>query len=443
MGWAFVGEGAANAVLAWRGPGGPGGGAGAVVRLRKAGGGAYLAVAAGSRRDAEALEREVWGPGGGSGATVDFTERYLRPVLGTFAWGGPISPLRADELPGGAPALLEALPERLSAPGALADPLDGLLLADAAAVPPGRGPPEVVPVLCLEIKPKSGVPLAAADWRGLRPAGAPQDAPAGVSFYAMQQARRLAEGRVPRASSYCPLELFSGDLGRASAALLHLMQEPQNHFKAFRDGEALPELLVPESLVPGGPPRRKIGGSPLRALAEDVLGGPREPWGPWPGEQRLARVLAQILVESGVLERVLRAQQRDAHGLLRAQAAAECLSAGALDVSSREAAREALRDFSIGATAKDCAIMVVVWADAPSRDCEWRSTTRRHHNKFDYATCCGRLQGPHAPGGIFYRVSVIDLDRKPLAKIPGKVEDRRRTLHAFHEAGGAGQLPPP
>ena len=33
---------------------------------------------------------------------------------------------------------------------------------------------------------------------------------------------------------------------------------------------------------------------------------------------------------SGRLERVLRAQQRDAHGLLRAQAAAECLSAGAL-----------------------------------------------------------------------------------------------------------------
>ena len=155
----------------------------------------------GSGGPAEGLEREGWGACGRSRDALEFTERYLRPVLGTFAWGGPISQLRVDELPGGASALLEALPERLSAPGALANPLDGLLLVDAAAVPPGRGPQLTGgPVLCLEVKPKSGVPLAAADWRDLRPAGAPQDPPAGVSFYAMQQARRQAEGRVPRAS---------------------------------------------------------------------------------------------------------------------------------------------------------------------------------------------------------------------------------------------------
>ena len=422
MGWAFVGEGAANAVLAWRGPGaGPAGGAGAVARLRKAGGGAHLAAASGSRGPAEGLEREVWGACGRSRDALEFTERYLRPVLGTFAWGGPISQLRVDELPGGASALLEALPERLSAPGALANPLDGLLLVDAAAVPPGRGPQLTGgPVLCLEVKPKSGVPLAAADWRDLRPAGAPQDPPAGVSFYAMQQARRQAEGRVPRASRYCPLELFSGDVGRAAVALLHLMQDPQNHFKAFRDGEALPGPSVPPS-----------SGRCLRALAEDVLGGGV---GPLPGEERLARVLAQVLVESGVLVRVLRAQQRDTNGLIRAKAAAEGLSGGDLDAPAREAAREVLRDFSVGATAKDCALMVAVWADVRPGP-----STPDAYNEFDSGTCCGRLRGPCAPGGIAYHVSVIDLDRKPLAKIPGKVEDRRRTLHAFHDVASAGQ----
>jgi len=299
--------------------------------------------------------------------------------------------------------------------------LDGLLLVDAAAVPLGWGPQLTVgPILCLEVKPKSGVPLAAADWRDLRPAGAPQDPPAGVSFYAMQQARRQAEGRVPQASRYCPLELFSGDVGRAAVALLHLMQAPQNHFKAFRDGEALPEPSVP-------PP----SGHYLRALAEDVLGGGV---GRLPGEERLARVLAQVLAESGVLERVLRAQQRDTHGLLRAKAAVEGLSGGDLDAPAREAAREVLRDFSIGATAKDCALMVAVWVDAPPGP-----SAPDAYNEFDSGTCCGRLRGPCAPGGIAYRVSVIDLDRKPLAKIPGKVEDRRRTLRAFHEAVSAGQ----
>merc|ERR1711927_25435 len=82
----------------------------------------------------------------------------------------------------------------------------------------------------------------------------------------MQQAQRLAEGRVPRTSRYCPLELFSGDARRAARTLLHLIQEPQNHFRAFRDG-------VPEaSLLPGG-----LGGQwwPLgaRSMAESVLGG--------------------------------------------------------------------------------------------------------------------------------------------------------------------------
>ncbi len=105
-----------------------------------------------------------------------------------------------------------------------------------------------------------------------------------------------------------------------------------------------------------------------------------------------------------------------------------------MDAPAREAAREVLRDFSIGATAKDCALMVAVWVDAPPGP-----SAPDAYNEFDSGTCCGRLRGPCAPGGIAYRVSVIDLDRKPLAKIPGKVEDRRRTLRAFHEAVSAGQ----
>ena len=379
---------------------------------------------------AEALEREVWGAHAGAPgspeAAAAFAEEFMRPALGAFAWGGPAAPLREEVLPGGSAALTSALPARLAAPGALAHPLQGLLLTDAAAAPPTQ--PAAGTVVCLEIKPKSGVPLLPADWRALRPPGAPDDPPPGVALYAMQQAQRLAEGRVPRTSLYCPLELFSGDARRAARALQHLMQEPQNHFRAFRDG-------VPEaSLLPGG-----LGGQwwPLgaRSMAESVLGGGERAGAPG-AEERLAQVLAEILTESGVLAQILQAQQQDRHGLVQALEAYEGLhQKEKLGAPGRRAARQVLKNFSVGATAKDCAVMVALWKHAP--EAAALPVGGDPYHVFDASSCVGRLQGPTAPTGIAYHISVIDLDRKPLRKIPGKFADRRRSVAAFLAASSA------
>ena len=378
---------------------------------------------------AEALEREVWGARAGAPgspeAVASFAEEFMRPALGAFAWGGPAAPLHEEDLPGGTAALTSALPARLAAAGGLATPLQGLLLADAAAAPPT--PPAAGPVVCLEIKPKSGVPLLSADWRALRPPGAPDDPPPGVALYAMQQAQRLAEGRVPRTSRYCPLELFSGDARRAARTLLHLMQEPQNHFRAFRDG-------VPEaSLLPGG-----LGGQwwpfGARSMAESVLGGGTRAGAP-EAEERLAQVLAEILTESGVLAQILRTQQQDRHGLVQALEAYEGLhQKEKLSAPGRHAARQVLKDFSVGATAKDCSVMVALRKYAPETALPGGGGP---HHVFDASSCIGRLRGPAAPTGVAYRISVIDLDRKPLRKIPGKVADRRRSVAAFLAASPA------
>lgn len=50
----------------------------------------------------------------------------------------------------------------------------------------------------------------------------------------------LLQGKVGQLSGYDPLDLFSGTEARVSAALQALLRQPQNNFRLFRDGQALP-----------------------------------------------------------------------------------------------------------------------------------------------------------------------------------------------------------
>ncbi len=53
----------------------------------------------------------------------------------------------------------------------------------------------------------------------------------------LKQEAKLHEGEIESISKYCPLDLFSGDLGRMKRALFDLYENPHNRFKIFLNGD--------------------------------------------------------------------------------------------------------------------------------------------------------------------------------------------------------------
>ncbi|XP_050347068.1 inositol-pentakisphosphate 2-kinase isoform X1 [Nymphalis io] len=76
---------------------------------------------------------------------------------------------------------------------------------------------------CLEIKPKEGF-MAGNFSRYSK------------CYYCLKQLLKLQENEVEYISSYCPLDLFSGDRKRMRKAILNLIKNPQNNLKLFKDG---------------------------------------------------------------------------------------------------------------------------------------------------------------------------------------------------------------
>lgn len=52
-----------------------------------------------------------------------------------------------------------------------------------------------------------------------------------------QQYLKLKNGRIKRVSSYCPIDLFSGQAECMNRALKGLIDNPQNNWKMFQDGK--------------------------------------------------------------------------------------------------------------------------------------------------------------------------------------------------------------
>ncbi|XP_066277569.1 inositol-pentakisphosphate 2-kinase-like [Branchiostoma lanceolatum] len=89
------------------------------------------------------------------------------------------------------------------------------------------------PVVCIEVKPKTGflpkidtIPHVHAERRS-------------VCRYCMQQCLKLRQGKIEERSQYCPLDLFSGTASRMTYAIKALIQNPQNNFKIFQDGQMI------------------------------------------------------------------------------------------------------------------------------------------------------------------------------------------------------------
>ncbi|XP_048877954.1 inositol-pentakisphosphate 2-kinase [Brienomyrus brachyistius] len=87
------------------------------------------------------------------------------------------------------------------------------------------------PQLCIEIKPKCGfLPSSQLIMKEVKRR---------VCRFCMHQHFKIANGKWKRMSRYCPLDLFSGNKQRMYLTIKHLLEEPQNNLKIFKNGELI------------------------------------------------------------------------------------------------------------------------------------------------------------------------------------------------------------
>ncbi|XP_026758688.2 inositol-pentakisphosphate 2-kinase-like isoform X1 [Galleria mellonella] len=79
---------------------------------------------------------------------------------------------------------------------------------------------------CIEIKPKEG--YITASFKKIS-----------MCYYCLKQYLKCEQGEIDIVSKYCPLDLFSADKTRMRSALLNLIDNPQNNFKLFLNGNVI------------------------------------------------------------------------------------------------------------------------------------------------------------------------------------------------------------
>ena len=315
----------------------------------------------------------------------------------------------------------------------------------------------------------------------------------------------LLQGSIAACSAYDPCDLFSGDPQRLRRALAALLAHPQNNLLLFLDGQQQSgEQLGATAGQPGEEQEQQPGKQPAdgqqgtaqeqaAGLAEDGLLTALLPLLP-PGQRRgaLAELLAAALEADGVLPRLLQAQQQcqfDVEGVYRlycrlagvppapeaaddtdATSAASSSSGGSEDASSHaaavrqlmslplEEARAVLRSYVVAATAKDCAIMVTLQqlqhaprsADGPAAAAPAAggsgssSFTPPHQQQVAEVQQPRCITVPACGGAWFrYRCCFVDLDLKPLAKIPQHWQLDRRILRAAQRHLSSDQVAAP
>ncbi len=82
--------------------------------------------------------------------------------------------------------------------------------------------------ISVEIKPKQG-------WHSEQLASCSSD----LCHRCLKQNAKLNQGEINTISRYCPLDLFSGDLERMKRAIFDLYENPHNRFKVFRNGDLI------------------------------------------------------------------------------------------------------------------------------------------------------------------------------------------------------------
>jgi inositol-pentakisphosphate 2-kinase len=329
---------------------------------------------------------------------------------------------------------------------------------DLHAVQPPSAPAAAPPTLAIELKPKFGSTVDC-------PTSQPEDAriKRNASRYRLHQLLKLQQGAIAHPNAYDPLDLFSGDGSRMEAALMALFEHPQNNLRVFIDGEAV--AMPSEVDGPGRDGTCELGDrscsvpSALAAIAARALLLPQttreDAWSP---VKVLVESIRMILTAEGVLDHLLEMQKMCEHDIEgvhalychvlgggyhshaqdQGTASGEASGIGLVQEGERRAALQRLmeaprseairilRAYSIASTARDCSLMIALqrWCGVEKAGACASSIPSaahaRHQNRLqgEDPSYCGVLQHPESDIVLRYRVTVVDLDRKPLRKIP-------------------------
>ena len=263
----------------------------------------------------------------------------------------------------------------------------------------------------VEIKPKCGFAL-------------PGD-PESTSRFAMHQALRVRSGEVRRVSAYDPLDLFAGcDDSRESTiresttrrvrALRALADAPRNNLRVARRGFSWPGFRDTTRLDSDSGESSESLDAFVSRTDGPATGQEAKRLG---GAARLLDLVNDALAASGVLAALLRAQRRDTIGAETAAALYESLSSTSSDVVSDDL--EKMRDFVVAAVAKDCSVLVAFRGERKSDD-----------DAFDddgtFAVAAAAEGGTLPRVRYRCRVSVVDVDLKPIANISKWLATHRR-----------------
>jgi Inositol-pentakisphosphate 2-kinase len=205
-------------------------------------------------------------------------------------------------------------------------------------------------------------------------------------------------------SLYCPSLLFSSDKSEIERAIRSLLPRPQNNLRVFSGGK----LVFSEDVEPSMELRNFLVDE-LPVILAEILHSD----GLLPSLQRLQELDAEIGSSAGAFEAFklicMKHRKEDELG----GAGTESLESDAelvervlsspSDEEEVELARK-LRQFMISVTARDCSIMVTFWK---SSDLDSQSGAVHTRGSIE---CRGR--------GYSYKTAVVDLDSKPLARIP-------------------------
>ncbi|PIA52750.1 hypothetical protein AQUCO_01000549v1 [Aquilegia coerulea] len=233
-----------------------------------------------------------------------------------------------------------------------------LLISDHSVFP--HGTRKGNPCISVEIKPKCGF-LPSSKF--IREQNSIKKS---VTRFRMHQLLKLHQGEISQISEYSPLDLYSGCIERIHAAVKALFTTPQNNFRIFLNGS-----LIFGGLGGGMNNTNFVDGDALENLLEGVIKadhGVRLP--------SFLKLIAETILKSGVLDRLLEAQKLDSidiEGAIHAyynilsQPCLICKGLGDCELSERylylhsiplEKSIKIVRDYLIAATAKDCSLMI-------------------------------------------------------------------------------------
>ncbi|GAB4817908.1 hypothetical protein N2152v2_004954 [Parachlorella kessleri] len=288
------------------------------------------------------------------------------------------------------------------------------------------------------------------------------------SRYQLHQLLKVAEGKLAAASSYDPLDLFSNQPQRMLAALRALFAHPQNNLRLFFGG-------APVGLQEGLSKWAAVGHDP--ATVDNATAAATEATDAEPdaGLEELLKVLVQILLLEGVLNRLLSAQQHcevDIEGIFalyckllsRVSSAQQAttedsstsLGSSQLLATHHQGVQEVLslptseaysllRRYVVSATAKDCALMISLRRLASAtegRELQQRGGKVVCSTSDVLASCVEGLNhavvledsvSSSGQQWYQYQVAFVDLDMKALAKIPQHFELDQRIVKVARE----------